>query len=94
MTTLNAHDLAHAHKGRGKYLACFDLENGPWLPVLERRPRRKVEETDRFWLRDGLVGLEMPATGMVSSGPYFQAWCERLFRKYNILAPQHGFGLC
>ena len=29
--------------------------------------------------------------GMVSSGPYFQAWCERLFRKYNVLAPQHGF---
>jgi hypothetical protein len=28
---------------------------------------------------------------MVSSGPYFQAWCERLFRRYNILSSQHGF---
>ena len=29
--------------------------------------------------------------GMVSSGPYFQSWVERLFRRHNILAGHERF---
>ena len=79
-------EIFMALKG-AKYLACFDLENGYWNVALDEKSKRLTA----FGSEMGSWVWKCLPQGMVSSGPYFQAWCERLFRKYNILAPQHGF---
>jgi len=79
-------EIFMALKG-AKYLACFDLENGYWNVALDEKSKRLTA----FGSEMGSWCWKCLPQGMVSSGPYFQAWCERLFRKYNVLAPQHGF---
>ena len=70
-----------------KFLSSFDLENGYWNVSLDESSKRLTA----FGSEMGSWVWKCLPQGMVSSGPYFQAWCERLFRRYNILASQQGF---
>ena len=70
-----------------KFLSGFDLENGYWLVGLDEKSKRLTA----FGSEYGSWMWRCLPQGMVNSGLYFQAWCERLFRKYGILASQQGF---
>ena len=65
-----------------RYLSGFDMENGYWNVALDEKSKRLTA----FGSECGSWMYKCLPQGMVSSGPYFQAWCERLFRRYNILS--------
>lgn len=70
-----------------KMLSVCDLCNGYWNVSLDEQSKRLTawgsEQSQWVW--------RCLPQGMVSSGPYFQSWVERLFRRHNILAGSERF---
>lgn len=70
-----------------KLLSVCDLSNGYWNVGLDEHSKRLTafgsEQSQWVW--------RCLPQGMVSSGPYFQMWVERLFRRHNILAGSENF---
>ena len=70
-----------------KMLSVCDLCNGYWNVSLDEKSKRLTawgsEQSQWVW--------KCLPQGMVSSGPYFQSWVERLFRRHNILAGHENF---
>ena len=70
-----------------KMLSVCDLSNGYWNVGLDPQSKRLTafgsEQSQWVW--------KCLPQGMVSSGPYFQSWVERLFRRHNILAGHERF---
>ena len=70
-----------------KLLSVCDLCNGYWNVSLDEQSKRLTawgsEQSQWVW--------KCLPQGMVSSGPYFQTWVERLFRRHGILAGHERF---
>ena len=68
-------------------LSVCDLCNGYWNVSLDEKSKRLTawgsEQSQWVW--------RCLPQGMVSSGPYFQTWVERLFRRHGILAGHEQF---
>ena len=74
-------ELYHSLVGCNVLSAC-DMKDGYWNVGLDEESMRLTA----FCSEAGSWCWRCLPQGMVSSGPYFQTWMERLLRRHNMLA--------